>query len=194
VTKLPFIPEGSLLMTFNHNAQIATQDTTDPDMKLVVPELGGEFVIHLTDESHLYITLKQGFVWDGALYPMSGSMNKHEDTWKFWGPEVNIPKLSPKRRVEVLLLLTDRINQYLTDHPEIFEHYRARAWERGVREQQYQIRQKQAHLVRDQAYIEQSQRGLEERRVQLVEMQEAYEKLLADKPKGAIVPEEKNDA
>jgi hypothetical protein len=169
--------------------QIATQSTPDTDMKLVVPELGGEFAIKLINENSLFVTLTHGFVWDGALYPMSGSMNKHEDTWKFWGPEVNIPKLAPKRRVEVLNLLTDRINQYLTDHPEIFEHYRARAWEQAIKEQQYQIRQKQALLVRDQAYIEQNQRGLEQRRVQLVDMQETYEKLLADKPEGAVIPE-----
>jgi hypothetical protein len=117
-------------------------------------------------------------------------MNKHEDTWKFWGPDVNIPKLAPKRRVEVLVLLTDRINQYLTDCPEIFEHYRARAWENTIREHQYQIRQKQASLVRDQAYVERYLHSLEESRIQLVERQEAYEKLLADKPEGAVVPED----
>jgi hypothetical protein len=172
--------------------QIANQNTTDPDMKLVVPELGGEFTILRISENSLFVTLKQGFVWDGALYPMSGSMNKHEDTWKFWGPDVNIPKLAPKRRVEVLVLLTDRINQYLTDHPEIFEHYRARAWEQAIKEQRYQIRQQQALLVRDQAYIERYQRNLEESRTRLVEIQEEYEKLLADKPEGAIVPEEQN--
>jgi hypothetical protein len=179
-------------MTFNHNAQIATQSTPNTDMKLVVPELGGEFTIHLTNENSLFVILPGGFVWDGALYPLSGRMNKHGSTWKFWGPEVTIPKLAPKRRVEVLLLLTDRINQYLTDHPEIFEHYQARAWEQAIKEQQYQIRHKQALLVSDMAYIEQSQRGLEERRTQLAEVQEAYKKLLADKPEGAVVPEESN--
>jgi hypothetical protein len=120
-----------------------------------------------------------GFVWDGALYPMSGLMNKHEDTWKFWGPDVNIPKLAPKRRVEVLVLLTDRINQYLTDHPEIFEHYRARAWENTIREHQYQIRQKQALSGARSGVHRADPASLEERRVQLIEMQEAYEKLLA---------------
>lgn len=176
-------------MTFNHTAQIANKNTTDTDMKLAVPELGGEFHIKLMGENSLFVSLMQGFVWDGALYPMSGLMNKHGDTWKFWGPEVNIPKLSPKRRVEVLVLLTDRINQYLTEHPEIFEHYRARAWENTIREHRYQLRQKQATLIRDQAYIEQAQHSLEEHRVQLIEKQQAYEKLLADKPEGATVPE-----
>jgi hypothetical protein len=177
-------------MTFNHSTQIATQSTPDTDMKLAVPELGGEFHIKLMGENSLFVSLMHGFVWDGALYPMSGLMNKHEDTWKFWGPDVNIPKLAPKRRVEVLVLLTDRINQYLTDCPEIFEHYRARAWENTIREHQYQIRQKQASLVRDQAYVERYLHSLEESRIQLVERQEAYEKLLADKPEGAVVPED----
>jgi hypothetical protein len=169
--------------------QIASQNTTDTDMKLAVPELGGEFHIKLMGENSLFVSLMQGFVWDGALYPMSGLMNKHGNTWKFWGPEVNIPKMAPKRRVEVLVLLTDRINQYLTEHPEIFEHYRARAWEGAVQELRYQIRQKQALLVRDQAYIEQAQHSLEEHRVQLTNLQEAYEKLLANKPEGTVVPE-----
>jgi hypothetical protein len=131
-------------MTFNHSTQIATQSTPDTDMKLVVPELGGEFT-HQAHGREQFVRLAHARLRLGrrALSHVR-SDEQARGYLEVLGAGCQYPEAGTEAPGRSPVLLTDRINQYLTDHPEIFEHYRARAWENTIREHRYQIRQKQA--------------------------------------------------
>lgn len=153
-----------------------------------VPEYGNfRCRVHSADRVH--VTIEPGIAVKGVLYPLSGVMLRHEQSWKFWGPTLQLPKVSPKVKEAILLTATGPLSDYLNEHPELFSAIEGIAWQKELDRLQYGYRQAQATTVRIQASIEHEHRSLLQAQELIPQWQEQIDEHLTKRPASMSVPD-----
>ena len=129
------------------------------------------------------------FLCDGLLYEFSGVMTRlGNGDWFFKADRIQAPKLRGKRREHALQEIAKAARQYINDHPEIMEAFKAQAWEAELRRFDERVRTSEYIVVEGQKEIENAERKYREAVASIDGQIEALKNCLDTKPENASYP------
>jgi hypothetical protein len=124
---------------------------TDDPMQIKIEGVGSVHLL-VIDKTVVRASSKFGILWEGLLYGLDINYSLHDDIWYpvsgFVITGTGSTKAPSKVQSSVMMTVTQVVNGYLPQHPEIFEAWELENLRTALKGAQYQLNEARTRLIR----------------------------------------------